>query len=53
MYKIRDEQLQLRNDGLYMAFNVSPPGAVIYASVNWVSIGWDNGLSPIRHQAII
>ena len=25
----------------------------IYASVNWVSIGSDNGLSPIRLQAII
>ena len=25
----------------------------IYASVNRVSIGSDNGLSPIRHQAII
>ena len=25
----------------------------IYASVNRVSIGWDNGLSSIRHQAII
>ena len=28
-------------------FNSSHP------SVNWVSIGSDNGLSPIRHQAII
>ena len=26
---------------------------VWYASVNWVSIGSDNGLSPIRRQAII
>ena len=25
----------------------------IYALVNWVRIGSDNGLSPIRHQAII
>ena len=25
----------------------------VYASVNQVSIGWDNGLSPIQHQAII
>ena len=24
----------------------------IYASVNWVSIGSDNGLSPVRRQAI-
>ena len=24
-----------------------------YASLNWVSIGSDNGLSPIRRQAII
>ena len=32
--------------------NSSPPSAV-YMSVNWVSIGWDNGFSPIRYQAII
>ena len=25
----------------------------IYASVNWAIIGLDNGLSPIRYQAII
>ena len=25
----------------------------IYASLNWVIIGSDNGLSPVRHQAII
>ena len=25
----------------------------IYASVNWINFGSDNGLSPIRHQAII
>ena len=31
-------------------FNSSPP---IYASVNWISIGSDNGLSPIRRQTII
>ena len=29
------------------------PGCRIYASVNWVSIGSDNDLSPGRHQAII
>ena len=23
----------------------------LYASVNWISIGSDNGLSPVRHQA--
>ena len=28
-----------------------PP--VPHMSVNWVSIGSDNGLSPIQHQAII
>ena len=33
-------------------FNSSPPGAA-YVSVNWVSIGSDNGLSPVRRQAII
>ena len=30
-----------------------PPNCRIYASVNRVSIGSDNGMSPIRHQAII
>ena len=25
----------------------------IYASLNWVIIGSDNGLSPVRRQAII
>ena len=30
-----------------------PPQCRIDASVNWVTIGPDNGLSPIRHQAII
>ena len=29
------------------------PKCHIYGSVNWVSIGSDNGLSPIRHQAIV
>ena len=29
------------------------PMCHIFASVNWVDIGSDNGLSPIRHQAII
>ena len=29
------------------------PECHIYASVNWVSFGSDNGLSPNRHQAII
>ena len=28
------------------------PRCRIYASVNWVNIGSDNGLSPVRHQAI-
>ena len=30
-----------------------PPICCIYALVNRVSIGSDNGLSPVRHQAII
>ena len=30
-----------------------PPSCHIYASMNGVSIGSDNGLSPIRRQAII
>ena len=33
-------------------YNSSPPSAA-YASVNGVNIGSDNGLSPIRRQAII
>ena len=32
---------------------LSSPLCCIYASVNWVSIYSDNGLSPGRHQAII
>ena len=36
-----------------MTDNSSPPSATYYASVNQVSIGSDNGLSPIRRQAII
>ena len=32
-----------------MSFNPSPPSA----SVNWISIGSDNDLTPIRRQAII
>ena len=27
--------------------------AIVYASVNWINIGSDNGLAPNRHQAII
>ena len=34
-------------------FNSSTPMCRIYASVNWVNIGSDNGLSPDRCQAII
>ena len=33
--------------------HLPPPLSHIYVSVNWVSIGSDNGLSPIRRQAII
>ena len=29
------------------------PECRIYASVNWISIGSDNGLAQIRRQAII
>ena len=35
-------------------FNSSPPSAAdMHASVNWVNIGSDNGLSPVWCQAII
>ena len=35
-------------------FNLSPPSAMyMHQSVSWVSIGSDNGLSPIQRQAII
>ena len=34
-------------------FFVNSPYCRIYPSINWVSIGSDNGLSPIRRQAII
>ena len=30
-----------------------PNAAYLYASVNWVSIGSNNSLSPIRRQAVI
>ena len=33
-------------------FNPSPQECRIYASLNWVSIGSGNGLSPARRQAI-
>ena len=36
----------------YKAMNPSPHGAA-YVSVNGVSIGSDNGLSPLWHEAII
>ena len=35
-----------------MAMNSSHPIAHIYISVTWVSIGLDNGLSPIQHLEI-
>ena len=35
------------------SLSLSPSAAYIYASVNCVSIGSDNGLSPIWHQVII
>ena len=40
---------------LLIAFlhNSSPTSGLIFVWVNWVSIGSDNGLSPIRHQVII
>ena len=37
---------------VHINFNSSPPSAAYYASVNWVSIGSDNDLTPVRHQAI-
>ena len=44
---------------IYLTFHLNLPGTSeltllpLYASVNQVSIGSDNGLSPIRRQAII
>ena len=35
-----------------IVFNSSPASAAYMASVNWVSIGSDDCLAPIRHQAI-
>ena len=40
-------------DGDSSRWNWSPPYYRQYASVNRVSIGSENGLSPIRRQAII
>ena len=46
--------LVLRPEYSRKTINSSPPSAThIYASENQVSIGSDNGLSPIRRQAII
>ena len=39
--------------GSKASVNSSPPSAAYMHQVNWVSIGSDNGLSPIRRQAII
>ena len=41
-----------RQPGVFLSFN-SPPSCRIYTSMNCASIGSDNGLSPVRHQAII
>ena len=41
------------NYAIIPPINSSPPWCRIYASVNRVSIGSDNGLSPIQRQAII
>ena len=38
---------------IQMSIDSSPPQCRIYASVTWVSIDLDNGLSPIRRQTII
>ena len=35
------------------SINSSPPSAAIFVWVNWPIIGSDNGLLPVRHQAII
>ena len=40
------------NSAVVLSINSSPPSA-IYMSVNPVSIGSDNGLSPNQRQAII
>ena len=39
--------------GVNLRFNSSPPSAILYASLNEVSIGSDNGLWPVWHQAIV
>ena len=50
---------RLQNGGTYVStllfktYPALPPLCLIYASVNRVSIDSDNGLSPIRRQAII
>ena len=55
LYFITDaSQLDIEKLSLWSAvINSSPPSvAYIYASVNWVSIGSGNGLSPVWRQAI-
>ena len=46
-------QLHSIDDNKWLHFLTHLSQYYICASVNWVSIGLDNGLSPIRHQAII
>ena len=41
------------NAEMVQDINSSPPSAALYVSMNWISIGWDNGLLPGQCQAII
>ena len=41
------------NSWCFGCLKLISPYCRIYASVNWVSIGLDNGLSPIRHQCCV
>ena len=38
---------------ILVPYQLTTPYCCIYASVNWVSIGADNGFQSIWHQAII
>ena len=52
-FRCHDTHVMSVTDTNTVDFLTHPPYCRIYAPVNWVSIGSDNSLSPIRPQAII
>ena len=52
-HKVLDQEFNQVHFDVDNIFDSSLPSDTYIASVNRVNIGWDYGLSPIRHQAII